>query len=144
MKERTRFVRLRRKENPNSVYYVLILTIAREGERVFAGSTDARSPVFPHNCKIDSMARRTTLQLQSTTVSDLSLVTCLAFLLSRLPICTIHVLIYRVIYISISIKKSSLNYSNVCGSFNIQNRCKFVERFFSYGRDRARSLLLHW
>lgn len=111
--------------------------------RVFAGSTDARSPAFPHNCKIDSMARRTALQSQSPTVSDLSLATRVPFFLSRLLICTLHVPIYSVMYIHINFYKNRLDYGSDCGSFDIQNRCKFVERFFlsEWAWSRVRPLL---
>lgn len=108
MERHARFVRLRRKENPSSVYYVLILrdrSLARESFRWLDGRALSR---FPAQLQNRSYGTKDNPPVTiSPTVSDLS-PRCLPFFLSSLTYpCTLRVHIYRTVYIHIGLYKKS-------------------------------------
>lgn len=120
------------KKNPNSAYIITNLLIRdRPRGRVSASSTERRalSPAFPDDCKIDCMAQRATLsynlrpfRFKSYYVRPSRL---LIHILHHTTLFTAWYIIHT--YVPSSIKIVSRLWQH---SFGIQNRCKFVERFF--------------
>lgn len=112
---------------------LLLISFIRDRSRgrVSASSTERRalSPAFPDDCKIDCMAQRATLSYNLRPFRFKSYYArfsrLLIHILHHTTLFTAWYIIHT--YVPISIKIVSRLWQR---SFGIQNRCKFVERFF--------------
>jgi len=144
------------KENPNSAYILLILIRDRPRGRVFARARQrdvlSLSPVSPD--EIDRMAQRATLSYNLRPFRFKSYIARVPLSLTY-PYITHHTSLFTAWYTYIRTSVSIKIVSRLCvvcwqRSFGVQNRCKFVERFFlsvgviTRGRCSYWSIISSW